>query len=57
MTKAGYDPREAIPFWENMMSMSQGKRKPPEFLSTHPADINRIRKIQQEIPKALENYR
>ncbi len=57
MTKAGYDPREAIPFWENMMRMSQGKRKPPEFLSTHPADINRIRKIQQEIPKALENYR
>jgi len=57
MTKAGYDPRQAIPFWENMMRLSQGRRKPPEFLSTHPADINRIRKIQKEIPIALKNYR
>jgi len=57
MTKAGYDPRQAIPFWQNMMQLSQGRRKPPEFLSTHPADINRIRKIQKEIPRALENYR
>ena len=57
MTKAGYDPREAIPFWEHMMQLSQGRRRPPEFLSTHPADINRIRKIQKEIPRALANYR
>ena len=57
MTKAGYDPRQAIPFWQNMMQLSQGRRKPPEFLSTHPADSNRIRKIQKEIPRALENYR
>jgi len=57
MTKAGYDPRQAIPFWQNMIQLSQGRRKPPEFLSTHPADINRIRKIQKEIPRALENYR
>ena len=57
MTKAGYDPREAITFWEHMMQLSQGRRRPPEFLSTHPADINRIRKIQKEIPRALANYR
>ncbi|RUM67365.1 MAG: M48 family peptidase [Sulfurospirillum sp.] len=57
MTKAGYDPYQAIPFWENMMKLSQGRRKPPEFLSTHPADMNRIRKIKKEIPIALKNYR
>ncbi len=57
MTKAGYNPREALKFWDNMRRLSAGKRKPPEFLSTHPADINRIRKIQQRIPVALKNYR
>ncbi len=57
MTKAGYNPNEAITFWNNMMRLSTGKRKPPEFLSTHPADSNRIRRIQKEIPRALANYR
>ncbi len=57
MTKAGYNPREALTFWDNMRRLSAGKRKPPEFLSTHPADINRIRKIRQRIPVALKNYR
>ncbi len=57
MTKAGYDPRQALRFWDNMRKLSAGKRKPPEFLSTHPADIHRIQKIQQRIPVALKNYR
>ncbi len=56
MTQAGYNPREAIKFWDNMRRLSAGKKKPPEFLSTHPADINRIRKIQERIPVALEHY-
>jgi len=57
MTKAGYNPKEAITFWDNMRRLKQGSRNPPEFLSTHPADINRIRKIQSLIPKALQHYR
>jgi predicted Zn-dependent protease len=57
MTQAGYDPRQAIPFWENMRRLSQNSRKPPEFLSTHPADRNRIAKLQKLIPKALSLYR
>ncbi len=57
MTKAGYNPREALTFWDNMRRLSQGKRKPPEFLSTHPADIHRIQKIKALIPVALKNYR
>jgi len=36
MARAGYDPREAIPFWQRM-GQQEGKANPPEFLSTHPA--------------------
>jgi len=56
MTQAGYDPREALKFWDNMRRLTAGQKKPPEFLSTHPADINRIKKIQERIPVALEHY-
>ena len=56
MTQAGYNPREALRFWDNMRRLSAGKKKPPEFLSTHPADINRIKEIQRRIPVALEHY-
>ncbi len=56
MTKAGYDPREVLKFWENMMRISKGKN-PPEFLSTHPADIHRIERLKALIPKALKYYR
>jgi predicted Zn-dependent protease len=51
---AGYDPREAIPFWQRMASMGGGK--PPEFLSTHPSDETRLRKINQFMPEALKYY-
>ncbi len=56
MTKAGYDPREAIKFWENMIRLKKGGNI-PEFLSTHPADENRIARLKQLIPKALKYYR
>ncbi len=56
MAKAGYDPREAITFWERMAKAGGGK-KPPEFLSTHPADEKRIAKIKQWIPEALTYYK
>jgi predicted Zn-dependent protease len=57
MTKAGYNPREALRFWQNMMRLTQNKRKPPEFLSTHPADSHRIERLKKLIPKALKYYR
>lgn len=53
---AGYNPREAIPLWERMKAMSEGNR-PPEFLSTHPAEDTRIQKLQQMMPEALKYYR
>jgi len=51
---AGYDPREAIPFWERMAAESGGS--PPEFLSTHPSDATRLRKLKQFMPEALKYY-
>ena len=57
MTKAGYNPREALNFWDNMRRLSAGTKKPPEFLSTHPADANRIKKIQERIPVAEKHYK
>jgi predicted Zn-dependent protease len=53
---AGYNPREAIPFWERMASAGSGN-KPPEFLSSHPADESRIAKIKQYMPEALSYYK
>ena len=54
MARAGYDPREAIPFWQRMQA--QEKAQPPEFLSTHPASETRIRGIQAYLAEALPYY-
>lgn len=56
MAKAGYDPREAVPFWERMNQEGGGKR-PPEFLSTHPAPKTRIAEIKRYLPEALSYYK
>ncbi len=55
MAKAGYDPREAVPFWERMNE--KGGSRPPEFLSTHPAPKTRIKDIEAEIPEAMKYYK
>ncbi len=55
MAMAGYDPSLAVPFWERMAS--KGGNKPPEFLSTHPADERRIADIKKELPEALKYYK
>jgi predicted Zn-dependent protease len=55
MAMAGYDPNGAITFWQRM-SQNAGA-KPPEFLSTHPSDENRIQKIKSEIPEAMKYYK
>jgi len=52
---AGYDPREAIPFWERMSKL--GGQKPPVFLSDHPADEERIAALKKELPEALQYYK
>ena len=56
MAMAGYDPHEAVDFWQRMSKAKQGG-SPPEFLSTHPADTTRIRNIEQLIPEAMTYYK
>jgi predicted Zn-dependent protease len=51
---AGYDPQEAISFWQRMSVAGNGSQ--PEFLSTHPSDATRLRKLKQFIPEAMKYY-
>jgi predicted Zn-dependent protease len=55
MAMAGYDPNGAIAFWQRMAQNAGAA--PPEFLSTHPSDSNRIQKIKSEIPEAMKYYK
>ncbi|PSK92586.1 M48 family metallopeptidase [Taibaiella chishuiensis] len=54
MAMAGYDPNEAVAFWQRMAAL--GGSKPPELLSTHPGDQTRIDQIKKLIPKAMQYY-
>ncbi len=56
MAKAGYDPRAALDLWKRMAEAAKGQR-PPEFLSTHPAEATRIQQIEGWLPEALTHYR
>ncbi|NNL56741.1 MAG: M48 family metallopeptidase [Pseudomonadales bacterium] len=53
--RAGYDPRAGITLWQKMTSANQGE-KPPEFLSSHPADTSRVAQIQKLLPKVMPLY-
>ena len=53
--RAGYDPRAGISIWQKMMNANKGGR-PPEFLSTHPAEANRIQQIQALLPAVMPLY-
>ena len=53
--RAGYDPRAGITLWQKMMSASQGGR-PPEFLSSHPAEASRVQQIQSLLPTVMPLY-
>ena len=54
MAMAGYNPNESIAFWEKMAK--QGGNKPPEFLSTHPMDENRIARLKEKMQDAMTYY-
>jgi predicted Zn-dependent protease len=55
MTMAGYNPNEAIKFWERMEAGNTGTR-PPQIISTHPSPETRIANIKKLIPVILEKY-
>ncbi|MEO5648812.1 MAG: M48 family metallopeptidase [Ginsengibacter sp.] len=52
---AGYNPREAVPFWQRMAKLKGGSTT-PEILSSHPVDSKRIARIQGYLPEALKYY-
>ena len=65
MAQAGYDPREAVPFWERMSGCPKNligkvcfrsQQAIPEFFSTHPSDLTRINQIEAWLPEAIQHY-
>lgn len=57
MAKAGYDPREAIAFWQRFKAWSDNRGgQTLEFLSTHPLDSKRIKELKKCLPEALAVY-
>ena len=57
MAMAGYNPNEAVKFWERMASAKSGANATPEWLSTHPSDARRISQLQALIPEAMKYYK
>ena len=53
--RAGYDPRAGVSLWQKMMKAKNGSA-PPEFLSSHPADANRVQQIEKLLPTVLPLY-
>jgi len=47
-TLAGYDPEAAVTLWQKMSEL--GEKRPPEFLSTHPAPNDRQARLNAMIP-------
>src|SRR4029077_598419 len=54
MAQAGYDPREAVDFWQRMERT--GGDGTPEFLSTHPGHGTRVKQLREWIPEATRLY-
>ena len=55
MAKAGYDPNEAINFWQRF-SQIKGDKGPPEWSSTHPADVTRMQGLRSYLSRAKYEY-
>jgi len=54
MAIAGYNPDEAVPFWERMSAASGGGSSALEFLSTHPSNATRIRDLRDSAMEAKQ---
>jgi predicted Zn-dependent protease len=56
MAMAGYNPQEALPFWQRMAATAGSGGKTPELMSTHPSDERRIADLQKIMPEAMTYY-
>ena len=54
MAMAGYDPTEAVAFWERMSANDPESQL--EFMSTHPTNANRIANMKEVLVEALGYY-
>jgi len=63
MAQAGYNPQEAVNFWQRFSAYNQqaggGGQSSwfQKFLSTHPVDADRIAALKNEMPEALRYYK
>jgi metalloendopeptidase OMA1, mitochondrial len=58
MARAGYNPEDAVAFWQRFSEFNQAKGKGgPAFLRTHPVDEVRIKQIQEWLPAAKAEQR
>jgi predicted Zn-dependent protease len=54
MARAGFDPRQAVPLWQNMKE--EAGESPPEFMSTHPSGEKRIDALVSQWSSVLPIY-
>ena len=54
MTIAGYNPQNAITFWQKMAAVSSSNV--PEFLSSHPSHETRISDLTKWVPEVKKQY-
>ncbi len=54
MARAGFDPRQAVPLWQNMNA--EADKAPAEFLSTHPSSERRIDQLVGQFSVTLPLY-
>lgn len=58
MARAGYDPAEAVAFWQRFADFNRqhGGDSTPTFLRTHPLDSSRIEALKAKLPEAQAEY-
>lgn len=54
MARAGFDPRQAVNLWQNMIAASRGR--PPQWLSTHPNPETRIQELSNRAASLMPAY-
>ena len=54
MTMAGYNPNNALTFWQKMSA--NGQNTTPEFMSSHPSDATRIAAIKKNLPDVIQKF-
>jgi predicted Zn-dependent protease len=57
MAMAGYNPNEAVTFWQRMSASKGSGSSVPEFMSTHPSDEGRIATLKELVPEAMQYYK